>query len=138
MLGRSDSLTLYRIYTIGYILYNVYYTPTPLMKILSKGQSAPIIITIQLAWHNNNPMIQNMHLNHVRKSKDQEPLNFDLLPILENRPTLEIFSHKRDFCDKNMRRRHQKSHLALWNALRFSNCVVTHRYQNFVFFRFSK
>ena len=108
------------------------------MKILSKGQSAPTIITIQLAWHNNNPMIQNMHLNHVRKSKDQEPLNFDLLPILENRPTLEIFSHKRDFCDKNMRRRHQKSHLALWNALRFSNCVVTHRYQNFVFFRFSK
>ena len=44
------------------------------MKILSKGQSAPTIITVQLAWHNNNPMIQNMHLNHVRKSKDQEPV----------------------------------------------------------------
>ena len=86
------------------------------MKILSKGQSAPTIITNQLAWHNNNPMIQNMHLNHVLV---QEPLNFDLLPILENRPTLEIFSHKRDFCDKNMRRRYQKSPLALWKALRF-------------------
>ncbi len=86
------------------------------MKILSKRQSAPVIITIQLAWHNNNPMIQNMHLNHVLV---QEPLNFDLLPILESRPTLEVFSHKRDFCDKNMRRRYQKSPLALWNALRF-------------------
>ena len=42
------------------------------MNILSKGQSAPTIITIQLAWHNNNPMIQNMHLNHVLV---QEPLN---------------------------------------------------------------
>ena len=53
------------------MFYNVYYTPAPLMKILSKGQSAPIIITIQLAWHNNNPMIQNMRLNHVRKSKSR-------------------------------------------------------------------
>ena len=44
-----------------------------LMRIPSK-RPAIIINTIQFAWHNNNFIMQNMHLkkpnlNHVRKSK---------------------------------------------------------------------
>ena len=81
LLGRSGCL-LHIVSTIEYILYIVYYTSGGLMKFLSKGKSAHSIVTIELAWHNNNSMMWNMRLNDVRKSKLR--LVLDLLPNLNS------------------------------------------------------
>ena len=55
-----------------------------LMRIPSK-RPAIIINTIQFAWHNNNFIMQNMHLkkpnlNHVRKSKHSYILELLSIP----------------------------------------------------------
>ena len=52
------------------------------MKFLSKGKSAHSIVTIELAWHNNNSMMWNMRLNDALKSKLRSVL--DLLPNLNS------------------------------------------------------
>ena len=75
LLGSSSSL-LHGTYSIFYrkdSIQYIYYMLATLMRMPST-RPANIINTIQFAWHNNNFIMQNMHLkkpnfNHVRKPK---------------------------------------------------------------------